>query len=190
MKAPAVQRVLVTGGNGLLAHALQRLAPPGLELHFLGHAEFDLADPRQMAQQLATLQPQAVINTAAYNLVDRCEVERDLSWAINATAPEQLAALCAHAGIRLLHYGTDYIFDGARTHTGFSGGNLVFYPLTDFFKFPIIYIKWSGSIYIAVLIINNIPFFKGKERILKLFISARWTKLFMHQVTVMIHETA
>jgi dTDP-4-dehydrorhamnose reductase len=67
-----------------------------------------------MAQRLSELQPQVVINTAAYNLVDRCETERELSWAVNATAPQQLAKLCAGKNIRLVHYGTDYIFDGAK----------------------------------------------------------------------------
>jgi len=67
-----------------------------------------------MAQRLAALQPQVVINTAAYNLVDRCEIERELSWSVNATAPQQLAELCAEKNIQLVHYGTDYVFDGAK----------------------------------------------------------------------------
>ncbi len=112
--APLMQRILVTGGNGLLAHQLKIIAPRDFEFSFLGHAEFDLTNPGQMAQQLAALKPQIVINTAAYNLVDRCEIERELSWSVNATAPEMLAALCARDGIRLVHYGTDYVFDGAK----------------------------------------------------------------------------
>ncbi len=107
-------KILITGGNGLLAHQLKTIASRDLELHFLGHAEFDLTNPSQMSQQLAELKPHIVINTAAYNLVDRCEIERDLSWAVNATAPETLAGLCARDGIRLVHYSTDYVFDGAK----------------------------------------------------------------------------
>lgn len=109
-----MQKILVTGGNGLLAHQWKANAPRDFELFYLGHAEFDLTNPDQMSQQLAVLKPHAVINTAAYNLVDRCEIERELSWAVNATAPEILAALCARDGIRLIHYGTDYVFDGAK----------------------------------------------------------------------------
>jgi dTDP-4-dehydrorhamnose reductase len=60
------------------------------------------------------LQPQVVINTAAYNLLDRCEIERELSWAVNAIAPAKLAKLCAEKNVRLVHYGTDYVFDGAK----------------------------------------------------------------------------
>lgn len=107
-------KIIVTGGNGLLAHALKETASRDFEITFLGHADFDLTNPGLMAQRLAELVPSVVINTAAYNLVDRCEIERELSWAINATAPQQLAELCANTGIRLVHYGTDYVFDGAK----------------------------------------------------------------------------
>jgi dTDP-4-dehydrorhamnose reductase len=109
-----MQRILVTGGNGLLAHQLKTIAPPDFTFFFPGHAEFDLTKTEQMAAKLAGLKPHIVINTAAYNLVDRCETERELSWSVNAAAPELLAALCARDDIRLVHYGTDYVFDGAK----------------------------------------------------------------------------
>ena len=109
-----MQRILVTGGNGLLAHALKEMAPRDFQLCFLNHAEFDLTQADRMARRLAELKPQTVINTAAYNLVDRCEIERDLSWAVNAAGPELLAGRCARDNIRLVHYGTDYVFDGAK----------------------------------------------------------------------------
>ena len=65
-----------------------------------------------MAQRLSELRPDAVINTAAYNAVDRCETERDLSWAVNAAGPQMLAEICSRQHCRLVHYGTDYVFDG------------------------------------------------------------------------------
>jgi dTDP-4-dehydrorhamnose reductase len=107
-------KIIVIGGEGLLAHALSQLAPAPDEFVFLRHAEFDLTQPALMAARLEQLRPDVVINTAAYNLVDRCEIERELSWAVNATGPQQLAELCARAGIRLVHYGTDYVFDGEK----------------------------------------------------------------------------
>lgn len=107
-----MQRLLITGGNGLLAHSLREIAPRDFELLLLGHAEFDLLNPAQMGQQIKNLRPDVVVNTAAYNLVDRCEIERELSWSVNATAPAELAKLCQAAGISLVHYGTDYVFDG------------------------------------------------------------------------------
>jgi dTDP-4-dehydrorhamnose reductase len=110
-----MERILITGGEGLLAYQWKKSPPADFELRFLSHAEFDLTRPEITARQLATLRPKIVINTAAYNLVDRCETERDLSWAVNATGPKYLAALCAENNIRLVHYGTDYAFDGAKT---------------------------------------------------------------------------
>ena len=109
-----MKHILVTGGAGLLACQLKKIAPGDFEFSFLSHADFDLTKKELMAQRLAELRPQVVINTAAYNLVDRCELERDLSWLVNATAPQQLAELCAKKKIKLVHYGTDYVFDGAK----------------------------------------------------------------------------
>jgi dTDP-4-dehydrorhamnose reductase len=109
-----MKHILVTGGDGLLAHQLKQAASREFEFSFLGRAEFELTKKDFMAQRLAELRPQVVINTAAYNLVDRCEIERDLSWSVNAAAPQQLAELCAEKKIRLVHYGTDYVFDGAK----------------------------------------------------------------------------
>jgi dTDP-4-dehydrorhamnose reductase len=107
-------KILVTGGDGLLAYALRELQPAGCELIFLSRQNFDLIAPVQMQRQLDAIVPQIVINTAAYNLVDRCEIERDLSWSVNASGPEMLAKLCAEKNIRLVHYGTDYVFDGVK----------------------------------------------------------------------------
>ena len=109
-----MKHILITGGDGLLAYQLKKIAPSDFAFSFLGRAEFDLTKKDLMAHRLAELQPQVVINTAAYNLVDRCEIERDLSWSVNATAPQQLAELCAEKKIQLVHYGTDYVFDGAK----------------------------------------------------------------------------
>jgi dTDP-4-dehydrorhamnose reductase len=109
-----MERILVTGGDGLLAHQLKQIAPRDFESSFPSRAEFDLLNPGLMEQRLAGLRPNVVINTAAYNLVDRCETERELSWSVNAAAPQQLAELCAKKNIRLVHYGTDYVFDGAK----------------------------------------------------------------------------
>lgn len=109
-----MQNILVTGGDGLLAHQFRKIAPPDIEFTFFGHADFDLTQKDLMAQRLEDLRPQAIINTAAYNLVDRCEIERELSWSVNATAPQMLAELCAERNIQLVHYGTDYVFDGTK----------------------------------------------------------------------------
>src|SRR5687767_12248794 len=107
-------KVLITGADGLLAYALKEAAPRSIELVSFARRDFDLTNQPQMAQQLCAHHPDVVINTAAYNRVDHCEIERDLSWAINATGPATLAQLCAENHCRLIHFGTDYVFDGAK----------------------------------------------------------------------------
>lgn len=107
-----MMKVLITGADGLLGTALQNRAPATVVFTALGHAEFDLTKPAQMESQLSALRPDAVINTAAWNAVDRCETERDVSWAVNAEGPRALAQLCTRFGAKLVHYGTDYVFDG------------------------------------------------------------------------------
>ena len=107
-------KILVTGGLGLLAHSLRQRAPRNVEPVFVDLPDFDLTQSDPMAQYLDEVRPEVVINTAAYNLVDRCEQERELSWAVNAQGPKTLAGLCAARDCRLVHYGSDYVFDGAK----------------------------------------------------------------------------
>jgi dTDP-4-dehydrorhamnose reductase len=107
-------KILITGANGLLAYALEQVAPKNAELVSLAHTQFDLTKRQEMARQLDAHGPDVVINTAAYNFVDRCEVERELSWAVNATGPRHLAELCRERDCKLVHYSTDYIFDGRK----------------------------------------------------------------------------
>jgi dTDP-4-dehydrorhamnose reductase len=107
-------KILILGGDGLLAHALKKLETTDFNLIFRAHRDFDLTDASQMRQQLGAVNPQIIINTAAYNLVERCEQERDISWAVNAAGPETLAKICAEKNVRLAHYSTDYVFDGAK----------------------------------------------------------------------------
>lgn len=98
----------------MLARALHDAAPAGAELLLLSHGDFDLTQLELMDRRLASFRPHIVINTAGYNAVDRSEDERELSWAVNATGPLRLAERCAKNRCRLIHYSTDYVFDGAR----------------------------------------------------------------------------
>jgi dTDP-4-dehydrorhamnose reductase len=107
-------KILVTGGEGLLAQAMRDLRSKECHFIFLSRSDFDLTAPAQMREQLGKIAPHVVVNTAAYNQVDRCETERELSWNVNAAGPQRLAEFCAQAGISLVHYGTDYVFDGEK----------------------------------------------------------------------------
>lgn len=101
--------VLVTGGGGLVGSALARRTG----VIALSHRELDISDPASIAAQLERHAPRTVINCAAQANVDRAAQDPTGAFAINATAPGELAAACAQRGIRVLHLSTDYVF-GAR----------------------------------------------------------------------------
>lgn len=106
--------VLVTGGKGLLAYSLAQCVPATMNLTLWDLEELDLTKRDEMAKLLSDLRPELVVNTAAYNLVEQCEIERELSWAVNAKGPESLAELCAEIHCPLIHFSSDYVFDGLK----------------------------------------------------------------------------
>lgn len=107
-------KILITGAQGQVTRALQaRLANLG-EVHALGSHQLNLADPQAIRAQVRELAPGLIINPAAYTAVDQAESEAPLAHAINATAPGVLAEEAARLGVPLIHYSTDYVFDGAK----------------------------------------------------------------------------
>ena len=118
-------KLLLLGANGQVGFELQRaLAPLGDVLaatrdgRLVGGApcaQVDLADATALDTLLRSHAPDAVINAAAYTAVDRAEDEPELAHRINAALPERLAEWCATRGALLLHYSTDYVFDGQGT---------------------------------------------------------------------------
>jgi len=105
-------RILLTGTTGQVGGALQpALARIGTVLA-PGRAEFDLAEPDTLVDALDRLAPDLIINPAAYTVVDRAEDERDLAFRVNGEAPHRIAAWAASRGVALVHFSTDYVFDG------------------------------------------------------------------------------
>lgn len=108
-------KILLTGASGLLGWELQRsLAVLGPVLA-PDSALFNLAEPAGMVRALREWQPELVVNAAAYTAVDRAESEPALAMTLNAHAPGVLAEECRRLGVMLLHYSTDYVFDGSRS---------------------------------------------------------------------------
>ncbi|MDH1264570.1 dTDP-4-dehydrorhamnose reductase [Pseudomonas sp. GD03944] len=106
--------ILLIGANGQVSRELQlRLAGQG-QVIVRGSQQLDLARPEQIRQQVRDLRPDLIINAAAYTAVDQAESERDLAFAINATGPGILAEEAAALGAPLIHYSTDYVFDGSK----------------------------------------------------------------------------
>jgi len=107
-------KILINGQHGQVSRELQkRLADLG-QLFVLGRDQLDLANPEQIRQQIRAHRPDLIINAAAHTAVDQAESEPDLAFAINATAPGILAQEAADLGIPLIHYSTDYVFDGSK----------------------------------------------------------------------------
>ncbi len=115
-------KLLVLGANGQVGFELYRsLAPLGEVIAAtrdgrlvgggIAHVA-DLSEPSSLESALQELRPDVVINAAAYTAVDRAESEPELAMRINAEAPAGLARWCAVHGARLIHYSTDYVFDG------------------------------------------------------------------------------
>jgi dTDP-4-dehydrorhamnose reductase len=104
-------KILLFGGSGQLGWELQRSLAPLGEL-VVAAREVDFARPQALADAVREVRPEAIVNAAAYTAVDRAESERDLAFAVNAEAPAVLAREAAAAGAWLLHYSTDYVFDG------------------------------------------------------------------------------
>jgi dTDP-4-dehydrorhamnose reductase len=118
-------KLLLLGANGQVGHALRRsLAPLGEVVAATrdgrladggGCETADLDDPRSLGVLVERIAPQVVVNAAAWTAVDRAETEREVAFRANAEAPRAIAQACARRGARLLHYSTDYVFDGRGT---------------------------------------------------------------------------
>lgn len=112
MSAPL--RILIIGQNGQVSRALQsRLSGLG-ELIVRGSDQLDLAQPDALRAPIEALRPGLIINAAAHTAVDQAESEPERAFAINATAPGILAQAAVALGIPLIHYSTDYVFDGLK----------------------------------------------------------------------------
>lgn len=105
-------RLLVTGANGQVGHALVRQG--GAAVVGLDRAALDITDREAVRRSVERHAPDLVVNAAAYTAVDRAEAELDAAFAVNRDGPAHLADACAEAGITLIHLSTDYVFDGAK----------------------------------------------------------------------------
>ena len=106
-------KILVFGRIGQLGSALAEVLSDRYETRFIDQPELDLTVPESVRDHVQTYLPSIVINAAAYTAVDRAETEPELAHIINARAPGSLAYACDEAGAVLIHYSTDYVFDGA-----------------------------------------------------------------------------
>lgn len=108
-----LNRILLTGINGQVGHALL----PQLSEHEvigLSRNELDLSNSDAIRNAIREIKPDLIINPAAYTAVDKAESEPDLAYAINAIAPQVMAEETAKLGSALIHFSTDYVYDGQK----------------------------------------------------------------------------
>ena len=108
-------RALIFGAAGMLGADLCAVAPRGTSVVALDAGDADVTDRAQVAAALRDVRPDWVINAAAYTAVDRDETERSAAEAVNGIAPRYIAEEAARLGVAVVHFSTDYVFDGTAT---------------------------------------------------------------------------
>ena len=109
----ALSRAMIVGAGGMLAAALRRsLVRRGVEPILCDRARCDLTDKDAVLRLIDDERPSVVVNAAAYTAVDKAEAEEAQAHQVNGDAPGHLAAACAKVGAKLVHFSTDFVFDG------------------------------------------------------------------------------
>lgn len=105
-------KILVTGKNGQVGHELQRSLARLGEVVAVDVEDCDLTDTAAIIAMVESVRPELIVNPAAYTAVDKAESEPDRAFAINALAPKTLAAQANLRNVPIIHFSTDYVFDG------------------------------------------------------------------------------
>ncbi|KKH59367.1 dTDP-4-dehydrorhamnose reductase [Methanosarcina mazei] len=104
-------KTLIIGSSGMLGSDLCKVFPDAVKLT---HHDLDITDRDQVIESILEIKPDVVINAAAYTNVDGCEDNKELAFQVNGYGPGYIAEACARAGAKLVHFSTDYVFDGSK----------------------------------------------------------------------------
>jgi dTDP-4-dehydrorhamnose reductase len=107
-------KIILFGKNGQVGWELQRILPSLGQVIALDYKELDLADLKALRTCLDEVKPDLIVNASAYTAVDRAETERDLAMKVNGQVPGIMAEEARKSGAMLIHYSTDYVFDGLK----------------------------------------------------------------------------
>lgn len=106
--------ILLTGKNGQIGAELLRFLPQVGEVVALDREHLDLSKPDDISRTIREVQPQLIVNAAAYTAVDQAETDETIAQAVNGEAPGVMAEEAKKIGAALIHYSTDYVFDGSK----------------------------------------------------------------------------
>jgi len=109
-----VRKILLTGRTGQVGHELERSLQGLGQIIALDRDKFDLSNLVQVRNVIRDLKPDVIVNPAAYTGVDKAETEPELAMLVNAEAPAMMAAEAKKLGAAMIHYSTDYVFDGKK----------------------------------------------------------------------------
>lgn len=108
-------KYLIPGANGQLGYAFRSiLSENGQDIFTFGKEDLDITDLQSVREKVERLKPDYVINCAAYNAVDKAEEDWEVAYLVNGIGPRNLAIVCNENDIPLVHYSTDYVFDGKK----------------------------------------------------------------------------
>src|SRR5438128_9847634 len=107
-------KIVIIGSGGRLGAALTRECRDKFDVVGFNHAQLDLTNFEQVREKVTAVDFDVLINCAAFTNVDLCETERDQAFQINAEAPRVLAEICREKKAKLVHFSTDYVFDGEK----------------------------------------------------------------------------
>lgn len=108
-------KILLTGAEGQLGHELLRSTPINHELIACAWTDLDITDPERVDQRVGEVDPDLVINAAAYTAVDQAEKERDRAFQVNAEGARNVSRAATANGARVIHLSTDFVFDGTQS---------------------------------------------------------------------------
>lgn len=127
-------KILILGARGMLGQELSKVFQGTThELVLWDKVELDITQQSQVETKISSLSPDVVINAAAYTAVDQAENEPELVYLINAQAVSFIAQICTRVGALLIHFSTDYVFDG-ECQSGYVESDMIRQPVTVYGK--------------------------------------------------------
>ena len=127
-----MRKILLTGKNGQVGWELQRTLAALGEVTAVGRRDMNLADPDIIRKVIREIRPSLIVNAAAYTAVDKAESESDMAMAINGIAPGVMAEEAKRLNAAIIHYSTEYVFDGSKQSPYLEGDTVN--PLNEYGK--------------------------------------------------------